>query len=252
MVWSKSQRYTDSLQPGNRQVHHRRAGRSLLGRGAPWVIARTGQPIRPSCPAPTGDFGRQRGIKLGPGLSVLDQAGAGHDRVHQAIRNRAGRRIPRPPAAAARATPWRSSADARPPPTTRSAPRPPPRPPHPNCPGTTARARPTRQPPARLQHIGDRAQPPGARGVLHPRPRPHRTGTTRPGQQQSQLFEHIFDNTQPNRHRARSTAPPVDEFAPGDNSASSTRPREARRRRKPARASPRSRDLGAASGHRRH
>jgi len=91
---------------------------------------------------PAGDFGRQRGINLDTGLGVLDQASTRHDRGHQPIRIA--------PVANTSATLGNRSRNASPP-STDGRPRPSrrsrcshlPRLPHPNCPGTIARARPT-------------------------------------------------------------------------------------------------------------
>ena len=143
----------------------------------------------------------------------------------------ARRRIRRPAAAADRAVPGRSSTDARQPQTTRSAPRRPPRPPHPNCqaplltPGRPGGGQPG------LQHLGRRGQPPRARGVLHPRPRPHPTGTRRAlGGRVSRTSN--IDRQYPAKPTPRQlTAQPVDQFATVDNSSTSPRHREARRRR---------------------
>jgi len=46
-----------------------------------------------------------------------------------------------------------------------------------------------------LQHIGDREQPLRTRGVLHPRPRPHRTSTTSAGGSSHKLIEHTSEIT---------------------------------------------------------
>ena len=160
----------------------------------------------------------QFGVDRGPRLGVADQRGAIHDGVDQAVGNPSGGEYLGPPGAAARAARWRSSADGRPPLTTRSAPRPPPRPPHPNCRYTTARTRPNHRPPGappihrRSPTVAGRT--PRSPPAPTPPPHPHH-GRHRQQSQAIRTYERNYPRpTTEHSVKPRHLSQSVDEFAP--------------------------------------